>query len=123
MKQRDPDRTIIDHDNEFTMVNTRLFKLGTDPYVLPSQCEQVFYSDVPGRGGWSFAMRHDPRGKSVKYNMEDDNEEGLEEEDDVEDDQHELEHHVPEEDDKKLVESDDLAYNVHEDDIDDDMMK
>ena len=26
LKQHDPDRTIIDHDNEFTMVNTRLFE-------------------------------------------------------------------------------------------------
>ena len=105
------------------MVNTRIFEPEMQPYVLPSQCKHVFYSKVPSRGGWSFTVRHDPRGRLVKYNVEDDNEEGLEEEDDVEDDQHELEHHVPEEDDKKLVESDDLAYNVHEDDIDDDMMK
>ena len=79
------------------MVNTRLFELGTEPYVLPSQCEHVFYSDVPGRVGWSFTVRHSPRGRSIKYNVEDANEEGLEEEDDVEDDQHESEHYVPEE--------------------------
>ena len=54
LNQCDPDITIIGHDNVFTMVNTRLFELGTDPYVLPIQCEQVFYSEVPGRGGWSF---------------------------------------------------------------------
>ena len=42
--QRDPDRTIIEHDNGFTMVNTRLFEPGTKPYVLLSQCEQVFDS-------------------------------------------------------------------------------
>ena len=36
LNQRDPDRTIIEHDNGFTMVNTRLFELGMDPYVLPS---------------------------------------------------------------------------------------
>ena len=36
LNQRDPDRTIIEHDNGFTMVNTRLFELGTEPYVLPS---------------------------------------------------------------------------------------
>ena len=80
------------------------FNLGMEPYVLPSQFEQVFYSKVPGRGGWSFFVIHDPRGGSVKYNVEEDNEEGLEEEDDVDDDQHDLEHHVPEEYDEELVE-------------------
>ena len=58
LNQRDSDRTIIEHDNRFTMVNTRLFELGTEPHVLPSQCEQVFYSEVPGKAGWSFVVRH-----------------------------------------------------------------
>ena len=58
------------------MVNTRLFEPGTKPYVLPSQYEQVFYSKVPGKVGWSFVVRHDPRGRLVKYNLEDGNEEG-----------------------------------------------
>ena len=39
LNQCDPDRTIIEHDNGFTMVNKRLFETGTKPYVLPSQCE------------------------------------------------------------------------------------
>ena len=60
------------------MVNTRLFEPGMEPYVLLSQHEQVFYSEVPYRGGWSFVVRHDPRGRSVKYNVEEGNEEGLE---------------------------------------------
>ena len=47
------------------MVNARLFEPGTEPYVLPSHCEHVFYSKVPGRGGWSFVVRHDPRGRPV----------------------------------------------------------
>ena len=51
LNQRDPDRTIIEHDNGFTMVNTRLFEPGTEPYVLPIQCEHVFYSEVPGKAG------------------------------------------------------------------------
>ena len=67
-------------------------------------------------------MRHDPRGRSVKYNVKEGNEEGLEEEDDVEYDHHELDDHVLEEDIEELVETDDVADNVHEDDIDDDMM-
>ena len=68
-------------------------------------------------------MRHDPRGRPIKYNLEEGNEEGLEEEDDVEDhDQHELDDRVPEEYVKDLVESDDVAENFHEYDIDVEMM-
>ena len=87
LNQHDPDRTIIEHDNGFNMVNTKLFELGREPYVLPSQCEHVFYSEFLGKAGWSFVMRNDPRGRLVKYNVEDDNEEVLEEEYNVEDDQ------------------------------------
>ena len=74
------------------MVNTRLFDPGTEPYVLPRQCEQVFYSKVPGKAGWSFVVRHDSRGRPVKYNLYDANEKGSLEEgyDDTEHDQHEL---------------------------------
>ena len=95
LNQRDPDKTIIEHDNGFTMVNTKLFAPRTQPYFLPSQCEQVFYTEVLGRGGWSFVVRHDPRGRQIKYNLEEGNEEVLEEEnDDHEDhDQHELDDH------------------------------
>ena len=122
MNQHDPNKTIIENDNVFIMVNTRLLDPGTEPYVLPRQCEHVFYSEVTGREGWSFSVKHDPRGSMVKHNVEDDNEEGLEEDNYVEDDQHELEHHILEEDDEELVESDYVADNVHEDDINDDMM-
>ena len=81
------------------MVNIRLFELGMDPYVLSIQCEQVFYSKVPGKESWSFIVRHDLRGMPIKYNLEEGNEEGLEEEDDDEDrDQHEFDDHDPEED-------------------------
>ena len=67
-----------------------MFDLRTDPYVIPSQCEQVFYSDLLGKVGWSFFVRNDPRGRLIKYNLGDGNEEGsLEEEyDDEENDQH-----------------------------------
>ena len=70
MNQCDPDRTITEHDNGFSMVNKRSLEPRTKPYVLPSQCEQVFYSEVPGRGHWSFVIRHDPRGRLIKYNVE-----------------------------------------------------
>ena len=62
------------------MVNTRLLESRTsEPYVLPSQCEQVFYSEVPGRMGSSFVIRHDPRGRPVKYNIVEEDEESVEE--------------------------------------------
>ena len=48
MNQNDPDRSVIEHDSGFTMINTRsLEPIGDEPYVLPSQCEQVFYSGIP----------------------------------------------------------------------------
>ena len=40
LNQNDRDITIIEHDNRFTMINTRSFEpVQNDPYVLPSQCE------------------------------------------------------------------------------------
>ena len=123
--QRDPVRTIIEHDNEFTMVNTRLFEPGIEPYVLPSQCEQVFYSEVPGKAGWSFFVRHNIRGRPVKYNLDDANEEGSleEEDDDKEHDHHDLgDDDDPAEDVQEIVELDDVADNADEDYTDDDTM-
>jgi hypothetical protein len=51
------------------MVNTRKFEPGLESYVLPSQCETVFYCEVLDKPGWSFVVRHDPRGRDVKYNV------------------------------------------------------
>ena len=42
MNECDPKRTVIEHANGFTMVNTRAFQPSIGPYVLPSQCEKVF---------------------------------------------------------------------------------
>ena len=50
------------------MVNTRSLEPGTEPYVLPSQCEQVFYLEVPSKVGWSYIVRYDPRGILSNYN-------------------------------------------------------
>ena len=70
LNRNDPNRTVIEHDSGFTMINTRSFEpVGDEPYVLPSQCEQVFYFGVPHKPGWSFVVRHDPRGRLVKYNV------------------------------------------------------
>ena len=45
-----------------------IFEPNTKPYVLKSQCEQVFYSKVPGKEGRWYVVRYDPRGRLVKYN-------------------------------------------------------
>ena len=108
------------------MVNTRLFEPGTERYVLPSQCEQIFYSKVPGKVGQSFVGRHDPRGRPVRYNLDNANEEGSLEEgyDDVEHDQHDLDDHDDPAKDvlQEIVESDDVANNVDESYTNDDTM-
>ena len=48
------ERTIIDHDNVLTMIDTTRNESSIESYVLPSQCEQVFYSLVMSCLGWSF---------------------------------------------------------------------
>ena len=82
MNERDPKRTVIKHANGFTMVNTRALELGTEPYVLPSQCEQVCFLEVLGKVGWSYIVRYNPRGRLVKYNVVED-EDNVEEEGDA----------------------------------------
>ena len=53
LNQNDLDRSITKHDSGFTMINTRSFELvGDEPYVLPSQCEKVFYYGIPHKAGW-----------------------------------------------------------------------
>ena len=49
------------------MIKKIVFERGHDHYVFPSQCEQVFYSNVPGERDWSFFVRYDPRGRPIKY--------------------------------------------------------
>jgi hypothetical protein len=82
MNAHDPNRTVNKHDNIFTMVNTRNVEPRSKPYVLPSQCEQVFYSEVPSRGGWSYVVIYDPTGGPLKYKIVE--EDYIEEEDYVE---------------------------------------
>jgi hypothetical protein len=121
MNERDPDRTVILHDNGFTMVNTRSFEPGTDHYVLPRQCEQVFYSEVPGKAGWSFVVRYDPRGRPVKYNIVEE-ENDLEEEDDAEEqvaDVADVSDEEPEGDEPNVLVGGnaDLDDDIHDEDI------
>ena len=48
MHEHDEERTVIQHANGFPMIKTTMFERGHDRYVFPSQCEHVFYSNVPG---------------------------------------------------------------------------
>jgi hypothetical protein len=70
MNEHDQDINIIKHSNGITMINTRTFELGIKTYVLPRQCEKVFYSEVPGKVGWSYVVRYDPRVSPIKYNVQ-----------------------------------------------------
>ena len=67
MNEHDPDRIVIQLANEFTMFNTQNVEKGSNPYVLPNQCEHVFYSVVSGRAGCSYVVRWYPRGREIKY--------------------------------------------------------
>ena len=49
------------------MINTSRYEPNIEFFVLPTQCEQVFYSQVQGREGRSFVVRFDPRRRHVKY--------------------------------------------------------
>ena len=118
MNAHDPDRTIILHDNRFTMANTRSFELGLDHYVLPSQCKQIIYAEVPGRAGWPFVVRYDRRARLVKYNVEE--EDYIEEEEDVE------EKDIADASDQELEEDESnvMGHNaVLDDDVNEDMLE
>jgi hypothetical protein len=121
MNERDPDRTFVIQDNRFTKVNTRSFDRGIDHYVLPSQCEQVFYSKVPGKAGWSFVVRYDPRGRPIKYNIVEE-ENDLEEEYDAEEqvaDVADVSDEEPEGDEPNVLVGGnaDLDDDIHDEDI------
>jgi hypothetical protein len=134
LNPNDPDRTVIEHDNGFTMVNTRSFEpVGDEPYVLPSQCEQVFYSEVPHKPGWSFVVRHEPRGRPIKYNameeedieeVEDDvdvaTDDDDEDEDDVDVDDDDVDDDDDNDDDDDAEDDDDDEEDDDDDDEDDD---
>jgi hypothetical protein len=98
------------------MIKTTVFEKTNDRYVFPSQCEQVFYSKVPSKRDWSFVVRYDPRGRPIKYTI--DEEDDIEEEDDV----LELEQEEYGSTDEEDEEAEDNA-PVLDDDIDEDMLE
>jgi hypothetical protein len=77
MHEHDEEIIVIQHANGFPMIKTMVLERGHDLYVFPSQCEHLFYSNVPGERDWSFVVRYDPRGRPIKYTH-------LQEEDDIE---------------------------------------
>ena len=132
MNVRDDDRTVIQHDNGFPMVKTSQFEAGKYRYVFPSQCEQVFYSEVPGENEWSFAIRYDPRGRPVEYTVEEEDDIDQEEDDAVADEQEDAwtdEEDILEDEpgigDEATIIDDDVDEDIIENDIiddDDDMV-
>jgi hypothetical protein len=48
MHEHNEERNVIQCANGFLMIITMVFERGHDHYVFPSQCENVFYSNVPG---------------------------------------------------------------------------
>ena len=92
--------------------------------------EKVFYSEVPGKAGWSYIVRYDPRARPVKYNHVDDENNHEEEDDDDDSDQDQvavvdvLDEEVEEVDHPNLVDYDlidDVDHYISEDSIDDDV--
>lgn len=81
MHENDEERIVIQHANIFPMIKTMVFEGQNDRYVFPSQCEQVFDSKALSERDWSFVVRYDPRGRPVKYIVEEEND--IEEEDDA----------------------------------------
>jgi hypothetical protein len=114
-------------DGQFRPSTTK----GHDHYVFPSQCEQVFYSNVLGERNWSFVVRYDPRGRPIKYTHLD-KEDDIEDQEDDSTDQTEPKYHrgltdeAYEEDhdpsvgDNIAILDDDVNENMLENDIDDD---
>jgi hypothetical protein len=113
------------------MIKTIVFERGHDRYVFTRQCEQIFYSNVPGERDWSFVVRYDPRGRPVKYTHVQE-EDDIEEEDDSPD-QTKLEDHAGSKNEEdhdpgigdNAVLNDDVDENMLENDIDgdDDIVK
>ena len=104
------------------MVNTREIEPNVKPYVLPVQCEQLFYSQVLCKVGWSYIVRYEPRGRPIKYNAEE--EDNVEEEGDVDQEQLAVDADVSdEESDQEVDHPNDVAGNeIDIDDIDDEYL-
>jgi hypothetical protein len=119
MHENDEERTVIQHANGFLMIKTTIFEKTNDHYFFPSKCEQSFYSKVLGKRDCSFVVRYDPRGRPVKYTI--DEEDDIEEEDDVELEKEE--YGSTDEEDREYELGVGENAPVLDDDIDEDMLK
>ena len=82
MHEHEEERTFIhEHANGFLMIKTMVLEKGEDRYVFPCQCEHVFYSKVPGKRDWSLIVKYDPRGRPVKYIVDEEDDANPEQED------------------------------------------
>ena len=62
------EKTIFQHNNGFSMINTSRFEATSEPsYVFPNQCDQMFLIPNLEQPGWSFAIDYDPRGRRVTF--------------------------------------------------------
>lgn len=61
------EKTILLHNNGFHMINTSRFEATSEPYVFPSQCDQIFLIPNLEQPGWSFVIDYDPRGRRVTF--------------------------------------------------------
>ena len=48
------------------------------PMFFQVNVNMYFTQEVLGRMGWSFVIRHDPRGRPIKYNIVEEVEDGVE---------------------------------------------
>jgi hypothetical protein len=119
MHEHDYERTIIQHAHGFMMIKKIVFEKTNDRYVFAGQCEQVFYSKVPGKRDWSFVVRYDPRGRRLKYIV--DEEDYIEEEYGVELDREEYGSTNEEDEEYEPCVGDNVP--VFYDDIDEDIIE
>ena len=96
------------------LIQGHLSQLEMSPMFFQANARNFFYFGVPQKLGWSFFVRHDPRGRPVKYNVieEVDIEEAQEEVNDYQ------EWQLPSDEDEE--DGDDFAHAKNNGDNDDD---
>ena len=73
-----PNKGLVIDEFNFTSVNTTRQSYEDEPFILPTQVQQVYYSKDPSKKDWSVAMRWKPRDTyelPVEVNMEEANHE------------------------------------------------
>ena len=81
-----PNKGLVIDEFNFTSVNTTRQSYEDEPFILPTQVQQVYYSKDPSKKDWSVAMRWKPRDTYElpdEVNMEEANHENALEEENV----------------------------------------